>query len=253
MAEPICCCKNRQVQQQAIAFKTQTLHEAYIIMRILIIEDHLPLARALKHHFSDQGHAVTMIHNGEAGLQFLEQEQFELCILDINLPLLNGLEILSSARRSGVITPVIFLTARDSTHHRIEGLDAGADDYLAKPFEMAELDARVRAVLRRRPTNQPEQLVIGQLTVDHKHRQVIHEGETIGLAKKEFAAFELLAESTGRTVSKSSLMNYVYGVGEDVSETTLEVLVSRLRKKISNYGIRINMIRGLGYFLKADR
>ena len=150
-------------------------------------------------------------------------------------------------------TPVIFLTARDSTHHRIEGLDAGADDYLAKPFEMAELDARVRAVLRRRPTHQPQQLVIGPLTVDHKHRQVIHEGETIGLAKKEFAAFELLAESSGRTVSKSNLMNYVYGVGEDVSETTLEVLVSRLRKKISNYGIRINMIRGLGYFLKADR
>ena len=245
--------QNRQVQHLAVAFKTQTLHEAYIIMRILIIEDHLPLARALKHHFSDQGHAVTMIHDGEAGFQFLEQEQFELCILDINLPLLDGLEILSSARRSGVTTPVIFLTARDSTHHRIEGLDAGADDYLAKPFEMAELDARVRAVLRRRPTHQPEQLVIGPLTVDQKHRQVIHEGETIGLAKKEFAAFEFLAESSGRTVSKSSLMNYVYGVGEDVSETTLEVLVSRLRKKISNYGIRINMIRGLGYFLKADR
>ena len=222
-------------------------------MRILIIEDHLPLARALKHHFSDQGHAVTMIHDGEAGLQFLEQEQFELCILDINLPLLDGLEILSSARRSGVTTPVIFLTARDSTHHRIEGLDAGADDYLAKPFEMAELDARVRAVLRRRPIHYTEQLVIGPLTVDQKHRQVLHEGQTIGLAKKEFAAFECLAESSGRTVSKSNLMNYVYGVGEDVNETTLEVLVSRLRKKLSRYGIQINIARGLGYFLKEGR
>jgi len=222
-------------------------------MRILIIEDHLPLAGALKHHFSDQGHAVTMVHDGEAGLQFLKQEQFELCILDINLPLLTGLEVLSSSRASGVSIPIIVLTARDSTHHRIQGLDAGADDYLAKPFEMAELDARVRAILRRRPTHQPTQLVIGSLTMDHKHRQVIHEGHTIGLAKKEFAAFECLAESSGRIVSKSNLMNYVYGVGEDVNETTLEVLVSRLRKKLSKYNIQINMARGLGYFLKAGR
>ena len=220
-------------------------------MRILIIEDHLPLAQALKHHFSDQGHAVTMVHDGEAGLQFLKQEQFDLCILDINLPLLTGLEILSSSRASGASIPIIVLTARDSTNHRIEGLDAGADDYLAKPFEMAELDARVRAVLRRRPTHYPEQLVIGPLTVDYVHRQVIHEGHTIGLAKKEFAAFECLAESSGRTVSKSNLMNYVYGVGEDVNETTLEVLVSRLRKKLSKHNIQINMARGLGYFLKA--
>ena len=221
-------------------------------MRILIIEDHLPLAQALKHHFSDQGHAVTMIHDGEAGLQFLKQEQFDLCILDINLPSLTGLEVLSSSRTSGVSTPIIVLTARDSTHHRIEGLDAGADDYLAKPFEMAELDARVRAVLRRRPAHHPEQLVVGHLTVDYKHRQVIHGGQAIGLAKKEFAAFECLAESSGRTVSKSNLMNYVYGVGEDVNEATLEVLISRLRKKISVYGVQINMARGLGYFLRAD-
>jgi two-component system OmpR family response regulator len=222
-------------------------------MRILIIEDHLPLAQALKHHFNDKGHAVTMVHDGEAGVQFLTQEQFDLCILDINLPFLTGLEILSSSRDSAVNTPVIILTAQDSTHHRIEGLDAGADDYLAKPFEMAELDARVRAVLRRRPTHNPEQLVIGPLAIDYTHRQVIHKGQTIGLAKKEFAAFECLAESSGRIVSKSNLMNYVYGVGEDVSETTLEVLVSRLRKKLSQYGVQINMVRGLGYFLRADR
>ena len=221
-------------------------------MRILIIEDHLPLAQALKHHFSDQGHAVTMIHDGEAGLQFLKQEQFDLCILDINLPSLTGLEVLSSSRNSGVSIPIIVLTARDSTHHRIEGLDAGAEDYLAKPFEMVELDARVRAVLRRRPAHHPEQLVVGHLTVDYKHRQVIHGGQAIGLAKKEFAAFECLAESSGRTVSKSNLMNYVYGVGEDVNEATLEVLISRLRKKISVYGVQINMARGLGYFLRAD-
>ena len=222
-------------------------------MRILIIEDHLPLAQALKHHFSDQGHAITMVHDGEAGLQFLTQEQFDFCILDINLPSLSGLEVLSSSRSVGVNIPVIILTARDSTKHRIEGLDAGADDYLVKPFEMAELDARVRAVLRRRPNNQPEQISIGTLVMDHKHRQVSYDGDTIGLAKKEFAAFECLAESQGRLVSKSSLINYVYGVGEDVSETTIEVLISRLRKKVTSHGVQISMVRGLGYFLKAHK
>ena len=221
-------------------------------MRILIIEDHLPLAQALNHHFSDQGHAITVVHDGEAGLQFLTQEQFELCILEINLPSLSGLEVLSSSRAAGVNTPVIVLTARDGTLQRIEGLDAGADDYLAKPFEMAELDARVRAVLRRRPSSQPEQMAIGTLVIDHKHRQVNCAGENIGLAKKEFAAFECLADAQGRLVPKSSLMNYVYGVGEDVNETTVEVLISRLRKKLSVHGVQINMVRGLGYYLKAD-
>ena len=221
-------------------------------MRILIIEDHLPLAQALNHHFSDQGHATTMVHDGEAGVQFLTQEQFDLCILDINLPSLSGLEVLSSSRAAGVNTPVIVLTARDSTQNRIEGLDAGADDYLVKPFAMAELDARVRAVLRRKPDSQPEQMEIGALVIDYKHRQVIYQDKTIGLAKKEFAAFECLAESCGRLVSKSSLINYVYGIGEDVNETTLEVLISRLRKKVSAYGVQVSMVRGLGYFLKAE-
>ena len=222
-------------------------------MRILIIEDHLPLAQALKHHFSDQSHAVTLVHDGEAGLQFLTQERFDLCILDINLPYLCGLELLSSTRNMGVDVPVIVLTARDSTDNRIEGLDAGADDYLAKPFEMAELDARIRAVLRRRPTSQPELMEIGQLVIDQKHRQVSSNGTDIGLAKKEFAAFECLVDSQGRLVSKSSLMNYVYGVGEEVSEASIEVLISRLRKKISPYEVQINMVRGLGYYLKADK
>lgn len=221
-------------------------------MRILIVEDHLPLAQALSHHFRDQGHAPTMVDDGEDGLQFLKQEDFDLCILDINLPSLSGVEVLTSCRSQNVNTPIIVLTARDSTQDRINGLDAGADDYLVKPFEMAELDARVRAVLRRKPDHQNEQTTIGALTVDFKHRQVTHNGENIGLAKKEFAAFECLVEALGRLVSKTSLIDYVYGVGEDVNEATLEVLISRLRKKISVYGVQLNMVRGLGYFLKAE-
>ena len=117
---------------------------------------------------------------------------------------------------------------------------------------MAELDARVRAVPEATANPSPRAACDWPLTLDYEHRQVIHEGYTIGLAKKEFAAFECLAESSGRTVSKSNLMNYVYGVGEDVNETTLEVLVSCLRKKLSKHNIQINMARGLGYFLTGE-
>lgn len=221
-------------------------------MRILIIEDHVALAQALRHHFSDQGHAVTLVHDGESGLQFLVQEQFDLCILDINLPARSGIEVLSRARSSAINTPVIVLTARDHIQQRIEGLDAGADDYLIKPFELAELDARARAVLRRRPDNQPDQMQVGPLIVDHKHRQVSYTGQNIGLAKKEFAAFECLVQSQERLVPKSTLIDFVYGVGAEVSDSTVEVLVSRLRKKISCHGVQINMVRGLGYFLKVS-
>ena len=222
-------------------------------MRILLVDDDEQLMEVLADSLVRQHYAVDIADTGEMGWEFILLFNYDLVVLDWMLPDVDGVNLCRQIRSKGYTMPIMLLTARDRNTDKVMGLDAGADDYLAKPFEMAELDARVRAVLRRRPTHQPEQLVIGPLTVDQKHRQVIHEGETIGLAKKEFAAFEFLAESSGRTVSKSSLMNYVYGVGEDVSETTLEVLVSRLRKKISNYGVRINMIRGLGYFLKADR
>ena len=119
-------------------------------MRILAIEDNEPLALALKHRFEDQGHAVTIVHDGEAGRHFIAQESFDLCILDINLPHLSGLDILTEARRLGKQLPILMLTARDNLADRVAGLDAGADDYLVKPFEMEELDARVRARLRRK-------------------------------------------------------------------------------------------------------
>jgi len=221
-------------------------------MRILIVEDHIQLSQALKHHFKDQGHAPTVVHDGETGLQFLKQEEFDLCILDVNLPSLSGLNVLIRSRQINVTTPIIILTARDGVHQRIEGLDAGADDYLVKPFEIDELDARVRAILRRKPDNQSSNGEVGQLTIDYKYRQVSCGGENIRLTKKEVAAFECLTASYGRVVSKSGLINYVYGIGEDVNETTLEVLLSRLRKKIAPYGVQINVLRGLGYFMKAD-
>ena len=219
-------------------------------MRILIIEDNEALATALSHRFTDNGHTVNMTHDGETGLAFLTQEDFDLAILDINLPRRDGLDLLRQARRDNVTTPVLILTARDTTQERIIGLDSGADDYLVKPFEMDELDARVRALLRRqRNNNQRDQ--IGKLVFDRRGHSVSFEGKDLGLPRREISIFECLFDRSGRFVSKASLLDYVYGIGADVNDSVIEVYVSRLRKRLTVYGIEIRVARGLGYLMKV--
>lgn len=220
------------------------------MMRILIIEDNETLATALSHRLKDNGHAVNMTHDGETGLAFLKQEDFDLAILDINLPVRDGLDLLRQARRDNVTTPVLILTARDTTQERIIGLDTGADDYLVKPFEMDELDARVRALLRRqRNNNQHEQ--IGKLVFDRRGHSVSFEGKDLGLPRREISIFECLFDRSGRFVSKANLLDYVYGIGADVNESVIEVYVSRLRKRLDSYGIEIRVARGLGYLMQV--
>ena len=220
-------------------------------MRILAIEDNEPLALALKHRFEDQGHAVTIVHDGEAGRHFITQESFDLCILDINLPHLSGLDILTEVRRLGRQLPILILTARDNLADRVVGLDAGADDYLVKPFEMEELDARVRALLRRKGKPAEDEIRFGGLTINPALRFAAHDGVDLELARKEFAALECLVERDGRLIPKSQLIDHVYGIGTAINETTIEVLISRLRKKLAPCGVEIKMARGLGYHLKV--
>lgn len=219
-------------------------------MRILIIEDNEALATALSHRLKDNGHAVSMTHDGETGLAFLTQEDFDLAILDINLPCRDGLDLLRQARRDNITTPVLILTARDTTQERIIGLDTGADDYLVKPFEMDELDARVRALLRRqRNSGQRDQ--IGKLVFDRRGHSVSFEGIDLGLPRREISIFECLFDRSGRFVSKASLLDYVYGIGADVNDSVIEVYVSRLRKRLTVYGVEIRVARGLGYLMKV--
>lgn len=219
-------------------------------MRILIIEDNEALATALSHRLKDNGHAVSMTHDGETGLAFLTQEDFDLAILDINLPCRDGLDLLRQARRDNITTPVLILTARDTTQERIIGLDTGADDYLVKPFEMDELDARVRALLRRqRNSGQRDQ--IGKLVFDRRGHSVSFEGIDLGLPRREISIFECLFDRSGRFVSKASLLDYVYGIGADVNDSVIEVYVSRLRKRLTIYGVEIRVARGLGYLMKV--
>jgi len=220
-------------------------------MRLLIIEDNQALATALLHRFSDDGHAVTVVHDGYEGLQFFLQEDFDLCILDVNLPGMSGFEILADAKSKKIDTPVLMLTARDTTADRVVGLDSGADDYLIKPFEMEELEARVRALLRRQPTKVASITDVGKLQLRHDGRVVLVDGHDLRLPRKEFAVFECLSSRMGQLVKKTTLLEHVYGIGTDASDTAIEVLVSRLRKKITPYGVEIKMARGLGYYLKV--
>lgn len=219
-------------------------------MHFLVIEDNQTLASALKHHFTDLGHAVTCVEDGELGVQFLTQENCDCCILDLNLPSMNGLEVLAKTRQAGVQTPVIVLTARDELTDRIKGLDGGADDYLTKPFEMDELDARIRALLRRRPEQASKTSPLGPLTIHHDRRFVTHDKDSVTLSRKEFAALEALNDARDQLMPKSRLIQQIYGIGAEINDATVEVLVSRLRKKLKPYAITIKTVRGVGYYLE---
>lgn len=219
-------------------------------MRIALIEDNEALAKGIAYCLRDAGHAVDMLSDGASGDDFLSQEGADLVILDINLPNVDGLTILRNIRQRGDATPVILLTARSDTGDRVVGLDAGADDYLVKPFEMAELEARVRALSRRRPDLALSPEKIGALEFDTGARQLLHNGQPIDLPRRELALFECLLDSRNRLVSKSNLLDRIYGVGSDVDDTVIEVYISRLRKRLAAYGVGIKTARGLGYLLE---
>ena len=218
-------------------------------MRIVIIEDNKSLASGIAHRLRDRGYGVDVLHDGLDGDTFLAGEGADLVILDINLPGLDGLEILRRIRQRGDPTPVLMLTARTDTSDRVEGLDTGADDYLVKPFEMDELEARVRALSRRRGLPQAPVQSIGDLEFDIGAR-VLRDGENVvDLRRRELAAFECLLERRGRLVPKSVLIDQMYGVGADVEDKVVEVPISRLRKKLVGHGITIKAARGLGYLM----
>lgn len=220
-------------------------------MRIALIEDNDSLAKGIAYRLQDQGHAVDHMTGGATGDSYLRQEGADLVILDISLPEMDGLSVLRALRERGDTTPVILLTARTSTKDRVLGLDAGADDYLVKPFEMDELEARVRALARRRPDAFRETEKVGRLTFDHASRQVVCGTEPMDLPRRELAVFECLVESRGRIVSKSALLDRVYGVGSETEESVIEVYISRLRKRLSGLGVKISTARGLGYMLDS--
>lgn len=221
-------------------------------MRIAVVEDNRPLADGIAKAFQAEGHGVDLLHEGGGAADFLNSENHDLIILDVNLPGSSGLEILSALRVASNQTPVMFLTARDETGDKVAGLDLGADDYLTKPFELAELLARARALLRRADKEISPKIQVGKLEFDSTARQVTNDGNTVDLPRREYSLFEILVNSKGGVVSKTQILDHLYGTGADVEEAAVELYIHRLRKKLTGSGTEIKTVRGLGYCFRAQ-
>ncbi len=174
----------------------------------------------------------------------------DLVILDINLPGKDGLEVLKNLRSRGDNTPVLLLTARGETKDRVTGLDLGADDYLVKPFEAEELEARVRALARRRNTDGGTLIKVGKLQFDRGARRLFRDGMAMELPRRELAVLECLIDRRGQLVPKRTLADHVYGLGTEIEEKVIEIYISRLRKRLEGHGLKIRTARGLGYYFE---
>lgn len=218
-------------------------------MRVLIVEDDINLARALQKILQDNGYEVDVVHNGAEGLSWAESGYYDVIVLDVMLPGMDGFEVSRQLRRGGVSTPVLLLTARDAVPDKITGLDAGADDYMTKPFSPAELMAHLRALTRRQGEVVFERLQLGDLTLDLDSRELRCGAKSITLSEKEFAIARILMENPRQVISKDQLMSRAWGIESDVGENNIEAFVSFLRKKMAHVGsqVKLENIRKAGY------
>ncbi|PYV52259.1 MAG: DNA-binding response regulator [Acidobacteria bacterium] len=222
-------------------------------MHLLLVEDDSQMVDLLKHGLEEENHRVTIARDGVFATELAEDCHFDVVVLDVMLPGRDGFEIARRLRRDRIKTPILMLTARDAVPDIISGLDAGADDYLTKPFAFAELLARIRALARRGPADLPTVLTVGDLTLDPSTRQVRRGSREIKLTATEYRLLELLMRHPGRGVSRSAILTTVWGLGEEIEENTLDAFVSLLRAKINRKSERqlIQTIRGFGYCLRA--
>lgn len=216
-------------------------------MRVLLVEDAAGLGDAVREQIADDGHAVDWVQRLEQARASVASTPYDLILLDLMLPDGRGLEFLRQRRGAGDVTPVIILTAQDQISERIAGLNAGADDYLVKPFDLFELSARVAAVARRYSGNPNPQIRLGELQVDLSARTVQRAGTIIDLTAREWAVFEAFVQRPSALLSKSQLEERLYAFGAEIESNTIEVYVSRLRKKLGRE--LIETVRGMGYRL----
>jgi two-component system OmpR family response regulator len=220
-------------------------------MRILIAEDDQVLADGLLRTLRGSGAAVDHVSDGaQADAALMTNTEFDLLILDLGLPRMHGLEVLKKLRSRGSKLPVLILTAADSVEERVKGLDYGADDYMAKPFSLQELEARVRALVRRGMGGATSTIKHGPLVYDQSGRVATIDGRMVELSARELGLLEVLLQRAGRLVSKDQLVERLCEWGEEVSNNAIEVYIHRLRKKIEKGPIRIATVRGLGYCLE---
>jgi len=216
-------------------------------MRVLLVEDDRMIGESVRMALRQEGHAVDWVRDGRAAETSAATEPFDLLLLDLGLPQRDGLEVLRALRGRGDATPVIVVTARDALQDRVAGLDAGADDYIVKPFELEELFARMRAVVRRRAGRSAPVYEHGDVRIDPATREVMRGGEPVVLSAREYAVLEALMLRPGAVLSRAQLEDRLYGWGEAVESNAVSVYVHQLRRKLGADFIR--NVRGVGYFL----
>lgn len=220
-------------------------------MRVLLVEDDELLGDGIFSGLKHYGHTVDWVKDGKAAFEALsrKQESFDIVVLDLGLPKMSGLDVLKKIREKNIGVPVLILTAKDTVESRVQGLDAGADDYLPKPFDLDELCARLRALQRRSKSRAQPILAHGDITIDPAAHIVTYKGESIPLSRREFTLLQKLLENAGRVISRDQLNQTLYGWGENIDSNALEVHIHNLRKRFGNKLIRT--IRGVGYMVKT--
>jgi two-component system response regulator QseB len=219
-------------------------------MHILLVEDDIELGEAIKHALEHQSYAVTWLNDGRQAMAAMGDGSIDLVLLDLGLPGKDGLDVLAEARRDGVKTPILVMTARDALETRIRGLDLGADDYLVKPFHLGELAARIRSLTRRAQGLADNLVEVGGLRLDLATMEVAFRGKSVTLTRREFAVLRILMERAGRIVRREALENSVYGFDTVVDRNAIEVQVHWLRRKLS--ADVIHTVRGIGYMIPRD-
>ena len=222
-------------------------------MRLLIIEDERKIARVIAEALKRETYAVDAVHDGEEGFNLADSQPYDLLIVDRMLPGMEGAEIVKKLRKNGKNMPILFLTALGTTEDKTFGLDVGADDYLVKPFAIDELLARVRALLRRPPIQQPDVLKIADLTIDKQQQTVMRAGKTIDLTSKEYALLEYLMQHPNQILSKETLIDHVWDFDADILPNNVEAYIKNLRQKIDKPFKKqlIKTVRGFGYRIEA--
>lgn len=223
-------------------------------MRILMVEDDRKLARQIQKGLEEQRHTVTLAFDGKDGLSATRQGQFDVLVLDVMLPGMDGFSIVKQVRADRIDTPILLLTARDSTEDVVAGLDAGADDYLTKPFSFKVLLARLRALARRKGTEARTHVQIADLVLDESQHSVRRAGLTLQLTRTEFLLLNLLLRNAGRVLTRSRIIEAIWGNERDVENNTLDVFIRQLRAKVEPPGTRklIHTIRGVGYSVREE-
>ena len=224
-------------------------------MRLLIAEDDPKLLKTLKHIFESNKYMVDGVGDGQEALLYAETEEYDGLVLDIMMPGMDGVEVLKRLRGQGISTPALFLTARTEICQRVEGLDAGADDYLPKPFATAELLARVRAMLRRKDNFVPDLLSVGELSLNRSTYELLYRGRTQSLSGREFQIMEILMQRPGFVVPTDLFLSHVWGWNSEADISVVWVHISNIRKKLNRLRVpaEIRFLRGAGYVLEVER